>query len=168
MLSDRSWSNTPRHFEEGAGHEPNQIEVKGILFFAVALVAIGVTVLSVLGLVMGSYKRQSIRDWRGRPPMLTIRAEPPAPHLQSDPALELRQLKEKEMEQLTTYGWIDQAHDIAHIPIDRCIEILVRKGLPDVPATPRPDSEPALGPVGAEDPKRKAETSPNAGREPRG
>jgi hypothetical protein len=161
MVSDRSWSTTIRHFGEGAGHEPNQIEVKGILLFAVALVAIGVTVLSVLGLVMGSYKRQSIRDRRGRPPMLTVDVEPPPPLLQRNPAQELKQLKEREMERLTTYGWMDQAHGIAHIPIDRSIEILVRKGLPDVPASPQPGSEPAIGPVRAEDSKRKAETSHN-------
>jgi hypothetical protein len=167
MVSDRSQSTTLRRHGEGAGHEPNQIEIKGILFFAVALVAIGVTVLSVLGLVMGSYKRQSMRDRQARPPMLKVDVEPPAPHLQSDPAQELRQLKERETERLTSYGWMDQAHGIAHIPIDRSMEILVRRGLPDVPATPQPGSEPAIGPV-SEDPKRKAETSYDPGGEPRG
>jgi len=38
----------------------------------------------------------------------------------------------EEQAQLSSYGWINRDAGIAHIPIDRAMEIIVARGLPDV------------------------------------
>src|SRR4051812_32075910 len=57
-----------------------------------------------------------------------------APMLLARPAAELQQVRESEAEQLGSYGWVDPQQGIAHIPIERAIEIAAQKGLPNVGA----------------------------------
>jgi hypothetical protein len=38
------------------------------------------------------------------------------------------ELRMRDRQALTTYGWVDQAHGLAHIPVDRAIDILAEKG----------------------------------------
>lgn len=38
--------------------------------------------------------------------------------------------RQKEMTQLSGYGWVNQASGVAHIPIDRAIALVAEKGLP--------------------------------------
>jgi hypothetical protein len=57
----------------------------------------------------------------------------PLPRLETN---ELEQLNDQRLEEeniLTTYGWVDQKAGVAHIPIDRAIELLVERGLPVAP-----------------------------------
>jgi len=54
----------------------------------------------------------------------------PLPRLETN---ELAQLNDQRIEEeniLSTYGWVDQNAGVAHIPIDRAIELLVQRGLP--------------------------------------
>ena len=39
-------------------------------------------------------------------------------------------MKKEDLARLSAYGWIDRAAGIAHIPVDRAIDIVVEKGLP--------------------------------------
>jgi hypothetical protein len=38
------------------------------------------------------------------------------------------ELRARDQEALGTYGWVDPAHGVARIPVDRAIEILAEKG----------------------------------------
>jgi hypothetical protein len=38
------------------------------------------------------------------------------------------ELRARDRDILKTYGWIDQSHGVARIPVDRAIEILAEKG----------------------------------------
>jgi len=40
---------------------------------------------------------------------------------------QLQQLRQREEEILTGYGWVDKDKDIVRIPIDRAIEIMLKK-----------------------------------------
>lgn len=55
---------------------------------------------------------------------------PPAPRLQVTPARDLITFKERQLKQVNTYGWIDQQAGIAHVPIDKAIDMVLEKGLP--------------------------------------
>lgn len=52
------------------------------------------------------------------------------PVLQIDPVADLQAYKAKENDLLNSYGWVDKSAGIAHIPIDRAIELTAEKGLP--------------------------------------
>jgi hypothetical protein len=54
---------------------------------------------------------------------------PPGPRLQSTPPRDMDELRAEDREALTTYGFVDKAGGVAHIPIDRAMSIIVEKGL---------------------------------------
>jgi hypothetical protein len=136
MADQRSRGEMMSDLGNAAGHEANEIKVRGILLFALAIVLLGVVIHAALGPVVDSYKKQVARDRAARPPLFTVDVQPPAPHLQGNPALELARLKQQELRQLTSYGWLERERGIAHIPIERAMDILLRSGLPDVSGSP--------------------------------
>lgn len=56
--------------------------------------------------------------------------EPPTPRLQTQPFKDVYQLKAAERTVLHSYGWIDKANGIAHIPIERAMQLTIERGLP--------------------------------------
>ncbi|MBR0777873.1 hypothetical protein JQ543_05585 [Bradyrhizobium diazoefficiens] len=57
-----------------------------------------------------------------------------APPLEVTPGAALRQSRQGEARIARGYGWVDRDHGQVRIPIDRAIEILLRKGLPGWPS----------------------------------
>jgi hypothetical protein len=54
---------------------------------------------------------------------------PPAPLLQQFPKVEMKNLRENEERQLSSYGWVDQKNQIARIPIEEAINAVASQGL---------------------------------------
>jgi hypothetical protein len=54
----------------------------------------------------------------------------PAPLLQTQPFKDVYLLKQGQNERLDSYGWVDKADGIVHIPIDRAIVLTLERGLP--------------------------------------
>ena len=52
------------------------------------------------------------------------------PVLQIDPVADLKAYEEQEAELLNSYGWVDKSAGVAHIPIERAIELTAQQGLP--------------------------------------
>ncbi len=68
-----------------------------------------------------------------RNPSRQVANEFPLPRLETN---ELGQLDDQRLEEeriLNTYGWIDQDAGVAHIPIDRAIQLIAQRGLPLAP-----------------------------------
>ena len=59
---------------------------------------------------------------RGNPPSISAPVR-----LQSSPAQDITAFREQKQRLLETYGWLDREHGLAHIPIDRAMELLVRE-----------------------------------------
>jgi hypothetical protein len=59
--------------------------------------------------------------------------QPPPPRLQVRPKSDLERLRADERQRLDGVGWIDRQQQIAHIPIERAMQLLVNRGLPDWP-----------------------------------
>jgi hypothetical protein len=60
---------------------------------------------------------------------------PPEPRLQTSPREDLRALRAREEQMLSTYGWVDKPTGVVRIPIDEAIKLTVQRGLPVRPAT---------------------------------
>lgn len=58
---------------------------------------------------------------------------PPEPRQQTHPAQDLAAFRAAKQERLASYGWVDQAHGVAHIPIDEAMKQVAEHGLPDWP-----------------------------------
>jgi hypothetical protein len=63
----------------------------------------------------------------------SLRAHPPAPVLQTNPAQDLTRFRAAENERLNEYRWIDRSKGVVHIPIDDAMRKLVASGYPDFP-----------------------------------
>jgi hypothetical protein len=55
---------------------------------------------------------------------------PPSPRLQTQPFKDVYELKLEQRGALTSYGWLDKANGVVHIPIERAMELTLQRGLP--------------------------------------
>jgi hypothetical protein len=122
-------------------HEANRVQVRGILGFALALVTLSVVVHLVLAFVMQQFSKEESKLQNQRPPLFALTVDVPTPHLQDNPATELSRLKTQSLDRLNTYGWVNREAGIAHIPIDRAMDILAKSGLPKQTAPLKPSPE---------------------------
>jgi hypothetical protein len=129
------------HPDGEISHEADQVQVRGIFGFALALIVLAGVIHLVLGFVMQRFSREEKKLQDQRPPLFALDVDVPAPHLQGNPAADLARLKTESLERLNTYGWVNPETGIAHIPIDRAMDILARSGLPKVAAPTNPSPE---------------------------
>lgn len=120
----------------GQAHEKSDVNVR-----APAMVVLGLAVLTAIGMLVSwaTFNHYSARQRAAATPASpladTLPKEPPAPHLQVDPQLDLRTLRAEEAQILKSYSWLDKNTGIVRIPIDRAMEIIADRGLPTRPQT---------------------------------
>jgi hypothetical protein len=56
-----------------------------------------------------------------------------APRLEIDPATDLAAFRAQQQRDLGSYGWVDRAHGIVRIPIDRAMRDVASAGIKDWP-----------------------------------
>lgn len=61
---------------------------------------------------------------------LAPQANVPPPRLQTNPVAELSIFRKAEETKLHSYGWADRDAGVIHIPIDRAMELTLKRGLP--------------------------------------
>jgi hypothetical protein len=54
--------------------------------------------------------------------------EPPTPRLQTQPFKDVWQLKQEQVDRLTSYGWVDQGTGVVHIPIEEAMRLVAERG----------------------------------------
>ena len=121
------------HNQHGGGHVAYDAEIDFKTITMSMVVLIGVTLVSLLlmwGMGAAFKKAEEAKD-PPRPVMVeaTLDAIPPGPRLQSSPPHDMVEMRARDKEALTTYGWVDQANGVAHIPIDRAMSLVLEKGL---------------------------------------
>lgn len=125
-------------------HEKAEEDVSAVSSFGIGL-AIGIVVVAfaMWGLFEMFYAREDAHSPVVPPAILTEEKaqQPPEPHLQAEPRLDLQALHEGEDEVLNNYAWVDPARGIVRIPIDEAIKIVAAKGLPSQPATDLADPD---------------------------
>ena len=57
----------------------------------------------------------------------------PQPRLERNERLEINEFRLQEEQRLNSYGWVDQKAGVAHIPIERAMELIAQRGLPTTP-----------------------------------
>jgi hypothetical protein len=113
-----------------ARHEHTDIG-EGFVWAGVALM---VGLLAVCALLTWWLYPQSLSDATLTPPL----PEYPAPRLQSDPAADMRAFHALEMRQLDSTGWVDETHEVVHIPIADAMRIVAHEGIPGWPVSGAP------------------------------
>jgi len=112
-------------------HETSDANVRGVFAFAIGLTV--ATVFIGFG-VWVLFQYFAAREARATPRNYPLAVEgsrlPPKPRLQTNPRQDLSDLRAREDQQLTSYGWIDKNAGIVRIPIDRAMQLTVERGLP--------------------------------------
>ena len=104
-----------------AHYEPRDLPADGIAKTLIGLLA---GLLISIGLIVGLLMLFS----RGHPAAPAPRQEPPAPRLEPDPQADRARLEGPAQEALTHYGWSNRSAGLAHIPIDRAMQIVAARG----------------------------------------
>lgn len=113
-------------------HEPRgawpSVPTYAILFMAVFVTG---SAFGVWGLVH--------LQWPAPPPFpnpFANEPQPPssAPHLQVNPAADLARLNHRMEKRLHSVGWINRQAGIVHIPIDRAMDLLIKRGASPITA----------------------------------
>jgi len=109
----------------GRGHEQHDASVRAILGVAAGLIGIAALIQVVLYFHMEGLWRLRQRTLPAPSPVArALPSEPPAPRLETAPALDLRALRAAEEAQLHGYGWIDRRAGVVHIPIERALDLV--------------------------------------------
>jgi hypothetical protein len=120
-------------------HETKDLNVRGVVRFAAALLVIGALLHAGVAALFGVYKRSTERADRPAHPLARTPAVPPSPRLEVAPRAALEALHREEETLLHSYGWVDRAQGRVRIPIERALELIEQRGLPVRPSPPPAD-----------------------------
>jgi hypothetical protein len=146
-------SSHGEHAAHGAplNHEATDVPLTGTTRAAlVTLVIIGVVMALMYGAWM-FFESQARKSDPGAPPMADKdygRRLPVLPRVQSTPATDLARFRAAQEGKLASYGWVDRASGVVHIPIERAIDLTAERAAsiadpqaataPAAPVTPPP------------------------------
>jgi hypothetical protein len=119
--------NTEKHV-----HETKDVDVPSMFLIALILFLSGTLVcLAMWGLLRFLVTKQYAEE-AVRAPAAKAGALFPQPRVQAQPAVDLQKLRAAEDARLSSYGWIDRPAGVMRIPIDRAMQLLLERGLPEV------------------------------------
>lgn len=123
--TDRAYRDNPE-----VAHESSDVSVGGILRFGIVLVIVAAVIHIALYLLLIYYNQREARRL-AVPDFVQVKQEPPPePRLRVAPRSDLVEMRRAEDQILHSYGWVDREKNIARIPIEESMKIIVEKGLP--------------------------------------
>jgi hypothetical protein len=112
-------------------HEESDVNILAIFGFGGGLLAVAVVVMLVIYVLFGFFDgRERLSAPAEYPLAAQANRTPPEPRLQTNPREDLREMRAREDETLTTYGWVDKNAGIVRIPIDAAMKLTLERGLP--------------------------------------
>ncbi|MBX9883633.1 MAG: hypothetical protein K2X68_01545 [Novosphingobium sp.] len=131
-MADRDLVHQQAVQGETGPYERTDITIRFIVYFVVGLLAIGI--FSHVLLAFGYWWLAESQPEADVSPLAPPRELPPRPRLQVSPARDMREYRERQMRELSGYGWADAGAGIARLPIDRAKELLVGGAAAAAPA----------------------------------
>jgi hypothetical protein len=116
-----------------AGHETSDVHPRGVLMLAGALIVVAIVVHLLLWWL---FQRLEARASQADPPVSPLARQAgraPGPDLELK--LNYGDFEAADRSQLESYGWADREQRVVHIPIERAMQLLAQRGLPE-PAGP--------------------------------
>jgi hypothetical protein len=124
---------------ENLGHERKDVNVGALFLIALGLFVGGAIIIFAVHLLITSLMVTQPPKTAGQANIPATHGEKfPQPRLEVKPGTSLAELHAAEEADLNSYGWIDRSSGVVRIPIDRAMQLLVERGLPDVGAGQTP------------------------------
>jgi hypothetical protein len=116
----------------GVSHEHSDVNITAILGFGGALIVVAAVVHLLIYVLFGYFNRREQVQTPAEYPLAATQEQrqPPEPRLQTDPRQDMADLRAKEDDQLTSYGWVDRNAGVVRIPIDAAMKLTLERGLP--------------------------------------
>jgi len=117
-------------------HEHTDADSRSITQFGIGLTFLLIVSQLVLWWVFSSLSQREQKLSPPVPAIIRTQApkEPPEPRLQPNPQSDMRKMLQEEDQVLNQYGWVDPDRGIVRLPIDRALDIVAQKGLPQFKA----------------------------------
>lgn len=139
------------------GHEHKDADVIGVaLVGALVLIVLAISFFAARGLLDVARNRR-VTGLAHRAPVVF-----PQPRLEVHPGADLAVSHRADETELHSYGWVDRKTGVAHIPIEKAMQLLLQRGLPEtgggqtqlqlMQARPSTDAQPKQ-PVGSPAPQ---------------
>jgi len=132
--------NAPGHGD----YERRDISARGILYFLAGLAAAAILIhLLLAGLYNYLDKREKARQPSVNPLVSNVPADTrkvprkypdtafPDPRLETDERTQLNDIRLAAEQKLNSYDWVDQKAGSVRIPIERAMDLLAQRGLPE-------------------------------------
>jgi hypothetical protein len=126
-------------------HEHRDVNVWAVGKVGIALI---LTTIASLLLMFGVFRYLEVRENAAQiPPPYTTTLNPnrlpPEPNLMFNEheAINREDIRADEDKLLNGYSWVDQAHGVVRIPIDRAMDLVAQRGLPARPQNTAPSRE---------------------------
>jgi hypothetical protein len=131
------------------GYETRDANVRGVLFFVAGLMAVLIASYFVLTIWYRALERDSARidaSATEQQPASVATPQPyfPYPREQVSPSADLQAFRARENAKLNSYGWIDEKSGVVRVPIERAMDLLLKKGLPTRAGTNEADAGPSV------------------------
>ena len=120
-------------------HEHRDVDVLSLFSIVLILFISTAVILLVVAIMMHYFNLKEPAKAAGQANIPSARTEEfPQPRLEIKPGANLAELRAAENADLNSYGWIDREKGTARIPIDRAMQLILERGLPDVGAGKTP------------------------------
>jgi hypothetical protein len=113
-------------------HETRDVSLRWLAISGVIIVVLLIAAFVSMRWMFDLFEAREARR-QGEPATLVSDpgpSRPPEPRLQTNPRLELQEMRAEENAVLQTYGWVDREKGVARMPIDEAMKIVVQRGLP--------------------------------------
>ncbi|MFY9549980.1 MAG: hypothetical protein WAU32_02415 [Thermoanaerobaculia bacterium] len=132
--------NKPAPPPHGVAAEPDRVSSKVVLGFGVLIVVLGTIAMVLVALIFKGLERGADRKDEASVAAAGLQARqdlvPPAPRLQVYPVRHWKDFQAAEAARLSSYGWMDRSAGVVHVPIERAMELIEKRGVGPLPAAP--------------------------------
>jgi hypothetical protein len=137
------------HSNPEASFEREDLSTRGVFVFMIGLAIVGLVIYFIIVAMYSFLDKYEHDQMTTASPLVTSRGPAArvvtkdymekfkgngAPMLESDERGQFKDFLLKQEDQLNSYGWVNQQAGVAHIPIDRAMDLIVERGLPVRPA----------------------------------
>jgi len=111
------------------GYETRDVVLRPVLTIGASIVLLALFSAGAMAWLLHTLEARQARESPPASPLAGIYGptEPPSPRLQVHPLDDLRQLRMREDAQLGTYGWVDRAHGVVRLPVERAMALLAER-----------------------------------------
>ena len=148
------------------GHEESDVGIGLITIFIIVFALIIAISMPLLWWLVQHWDTKAEKADPELPRLANLRAEPPRPRLQSTPAFDYQEFRDRQLSRLNGSGWVDREQRVVHIPIERAMELVLEEGLPRPARSESEDTAPDVGRASGNGERPARNTRENADRSP--